>query len=129
MSEKVCIKKLKNPMIFIDYSLSINRVYENPEYCLIHQRKKLLLIVFDDMIADIKSNKKLSPIATELLLRQIVSNNLSDTEFKDFMKLYKNYTKEAFSFLVNDKSFLHRLSLLSFSRNLLLLSQNKVSHT
>ena len=78
------------------------------------------------MIADIKSNKKLSPIVTELLLRQIVSNNLSDTEFKDFMKLYKNYTKETFSFLVNDKRFLNRLSLLSFRRNLLLLSQNKV---
>ena len=101
-------------------------MYENPEYCLIHQRKKLLLIVFEDMIADIKSNKTLSPIVAELLLRQIVSNNLSDIEFKDFMKLYKNYTKETFSFLVNDKSFLNRLSLLSFRRNLLLLSQNKV---
>ena len=28
-----------------------------------------LLIVFDDMIADMESNKKLSPIITELFLR------------------------------------------------------------
>ena len=35
-------------------------------------------------------------------LQQIASNNSSNIEFKDFMKLYKYYTKERFSFLVND---------------------------
>ena len=35
-------------------------------------------------------------------LKQIASNHFSDTEFKDFLKLYKNYTKEPFSFFVND---------------------------
>ena len=35
-------------------------------------------------------------------LQQIASNYLSDTEFKDFMKLSKDYTKEPYSFLVND---------------------------
>ena len=35
-------------------------------------------------------------------LQQITSNHLSDTDFKNFMKLYKDYTKEPFSFLVND---------------------------
>ena len=33
-------------------------------------------------------------------LQQMVSNHLSNTEFKDFMKLYKDYTKEPCSFLV-----------------------------
>ena len=33
------------------------------------QQKKSVLIVFDDMIADMKSNKKLSPIVTEFYLR------------------------------------------------------------
>ena len=33
-------------------------------------RKRKTLTVFDDMIADIKSNKKLSLIVTELLLRE-----------------------------------------------------------
>ena len=37
-------------------------------------------------------------------LQQIVRNHLPDIEFKDFMKLYKDYTKEPFSFSVNDST-------------------------
>ena len=33
---------------------------------------------------------------------QIAYNHSSDINFKDFMKLYKEYTKEPYSFLVND---------------------------
>ena len=40
------------------------------------------------------------PIKREL--QQIASNHLSDIDFKDFMKLYKDYTKEPYSFLVKD---------------------------
>ena len=35
-------------------------------------------------------------------LQQIASNHLSDIDLKDFMKLYKDYTKETYSFLVNN---------------------------
>ena len=35
-------------------------------------------------------------------LQQITHNHSSDTESEDFMRLYKDYTKEPFSFLVND---------------------------
>ena len=90
-----------------------------------------------------KSNKKLSPIITELFLRerklnislvfisqsyfkvpkiirlntthyfimkipnktelqQIASNHSSDIDYRDFIKLYKDYTKEPYSFLVKD---------------------------
>ena len=51
-------------------------------------------------------------------LQQIASNRLSDIDFKDFMKLYKEYTQEPYSFLVNDIT----LSLdnpLRFGRDLL----------
>ena len=34
-------------------------------------------------------------------LQQIASNHLSDNEFKDFVKLYKDYTKQLYSILVN----------------------------
>ena len=34
-------------------------------------------------------------------LQQIESNHSSDNDFKDFTKLYKDYTKEPYSFLVN----------------------------
>ena len=55
--ENVGIKILKNPKAFIDYSQTIDDVYENLEdYNL--KKKKKMLIVFDDMIADMKSNKK-----------------------------------------------------------------------
>ena len=41
-------------------------------------------------------------IANKRELQQIASNHSSDIDFKDFMKLYKDYTKETYSFLVND---------------------------
>ena len=35
-------------------------------------------------------------------LQQTALNHSSDTDFKDFMKIYKECTKEPYSFLVND---------------------------
>ena len=51
-------------------------------------------------------------------IQQIASNHSSDTEFKDFVKPYKDYTKEPFSFLVKDKS-LPLNNLLRYRNNLL----------
>ena len=65
---KVGIKILKNPKAFIDYSSTIDDVYENLEDYNA-TKKRRVLIVFHDMIADMESNKKLSPIVTELILR------------------------------------------------------------
>ena len=111
---------------------------------IIHQR--IVLTVFDYMTAAMESNKKLSPIVTELLWRgckihvslvfisqsyikvpksirliaihyfimkipnkrelwQIASNHSSIIGFWNFMKLYKNYTKKPYSFLVNVKLY------------------------
>ena len=66
--EKVGTEKLKNPKAFIDHSQTINDVYENLEGYN-PTKKRRGLIVFDDMIADMESNKTLSPIVTELFLR------------------------------------------------------------
>ena len=107
------------------------------------RKKCKVLIVFDDMIADMINNKKLDSIVTELFIRgrklnfsivfltqsyfkvpkdvrlnsthffimkipnkrelqQIALNHSSDIDFKDSMKIYKKYTKEPYSFLVND---------------------------
>ena len=108
-----------------------------------------------------ESNKRLSPIVTELFLRgrklnvslvftfhlpniskclklirlnatyyfimkipnkrelsQIASNHSSDIDFKDFMKVYKDHTKEPYSFLVNDTT-LSSDNPLRFRKNLL----------
>ena len=118
-----------------------------------------MLVVFNDIKADRKTNEKLNPIVTEWLfkrkifnislvfilqsyfkvpkstrlnathysimkipnkkeLQQKVSNHSSDIEFKDFVKLYKDYTKEPFSFLVSD-TILSSDDPLSFRKNLI----------
>ena len=56
--QEVEIKKLKNPRAFIDYSQTIENVYENLEDYN-PTKKTRLLIVFDDMIGDMESNKKI----------------------------------------------------------------------
>ena len=56
------------------------------------------------------------PNKTEL--QQIASIHSSDIDFKDFMKLHKEYTKESFSFVVNDAT-LSSNNLLRFRKNLL----------
>ena len=43
-------------------------VYKNIEDCNPRKNRKVL-IVFDDMIADMINNKKLNPIITELFIR------------------------------------------------------------
>ena len=58
---------LKNPKAFTDYSRKID-VYENLEDRN-PTKKRRVLIVFDDIIADMKSNKNTSPIVTELFLK------------------------------------------------------------
>ena len=83
--EKVGIKKLKNPKALTDYSQTIDDVSENFEDYN-PTKKRRVLVVFDDMIADIESNKKLSPTVTELFLRgrklNIVLVFISQSYFK-----------------------------------------------
>ena len=50
------IKDLNNPNAFIEYSNDMNDVYENINNYN-KNRDKTVLIVFDDMIADIECNK------------------------------------------------------------------------
>ena len=53
---------------FIEYSNDIQDVYKNiDDYNLGKKRK--IIIVLDDMIADMISNKKLNPVVTELFIR------------------------------------------------------------
>ena len=59
--EKVRIETLKNTKAFIDYSQTVDDVHENLEdYNPTKKRRQL--IVFRDMIANIESNKKLTPL-------------------------------------------------------------------
>ena len=104
------------------------------------KRKRRVLIVFDDMIADIMTNKKFQAIIKELFIRcsklnislcflsqsyfsipkevrlnsthylimkiynrrelqQIAINHSADIDYKEFLKIYRNFTKVPYSFL------------------------------
>ena len=53
---------------FIECSNDIDDIYKSIEECNSNKKRKVL-IAFDDMIADVLSNKKLKPIVTELFIR------------------------------------------------------------
>ena len=136
------IKHLNDPNAFIECSNTMDNVYEN-----IHDynssRKRKILIVFDDMIADIMTNKKFQAIIKELFIRcrklhislvfitqsyfsvpknvkldsihylimkinnkrelqNIVINHSVDIDYQDFIKIYRECTKEPYNFLTID---------------------------
>ena len=66
--EKVGLDHFNDPRVFIEYSNDMQDVYKNIEDYNPGKKRKIL-IVFDDMIADMINNKKLNPIVTELLIR------------------------------------------------------------
>ena len=65
--EDAGIKHLNDPNAFMECSNTMDDVYEN-----IHDynsnRKRKILVVFDDMIADIMTNKKFQSIIKELFI-------------------------------------------------------------
>ena len=50
--EKIGTKKLRNPKAFIDYSQTIDDVYENLEDCNPTKKKRKVMMVLGDIIAD-----------------------------------------------------------------------------
>ena len=66
--EGVGINHFKDLKAFIEYSNDMNNVYRNINYYNPDKENKIL-IVFDDMIADMIQNKKLNSIVTELFIR------------------------------------------------------------
>ena len=65
--ENAGIKSLNDPSAFIEYSNAMDDVYYNI-YDYNPKRKREILIVFDDMIADIMTNNRLQAIIKEQLL-------------------------------------------------------------
>ena len=122
-------------------------------------RKLKVIIVFDDMIADILTNKKFQQILEELFIRSrkinislvfisksyfsvpknvrlncmhyyimkisnqielsnIAQNHTSDIVYKDFLKMYHNYTKKTYDFFTVDNT-LSSDNSLKYHQNLL----------
>ena len=155
--ENVGIKHLNDSKAFIECSNTMNDVYENIDNYN-PNRKRKILIVFDDMIADIMTNKKFQSIIKELFIRcrklnislvfitqsyffvpkdvrlnsthylvvkinnrlelqDIAINHSAAIGYKDFMKIYKECTKEPFNFMRIDTS-LPSSDPLRFRKNL-----------
>ena len=66
--EKVGLDHFKDAKAFMEYSNDMEDVYKTIENYNPGKKRKIL-IVFDDMIADMIINKKLNPVVTELFIR------------------------------------------------------------
>ena len=67
--ESADLKHFKDSKAFIEYSNDMDHIYKKIEECN-PKKKRKILIVFDDIIADMLSNKNLNPVVvTELLIR------------------------------------------------------------
>ena len=130
--KNVGIKHLNNPNAFIECSNTVDDVYENiNDYN--SNRKRKILIVFDDMIADIMTNRRFQAIIEDVILnsthflimkinsrkelQNIAINHYADIDYKDFMKIYRECTKEPFNFLTIDTT-LPASDPLRFRKNL-----------
>ena len=151
------IKHVNDSNAFIECSNTMEEVYENiGNYN--PNRKRKILIVFDDMIADIMTNKKFQSLIKELFIRcrkinislvfitqsyfsvpkdvrlnsthylimkinnrrelqNIAINHSADIDYKDFMKIYRECTKDRFNFLTTDTT-LQANNPLRFRKNL-----------
>ena len=139
--ESTGLKHFNDLKPFIEYSNDMQDVYKNNDEHNIDKERKIL-IVFDDMIADMINNKKLNSIVAELFIRgrklnislifitqsyfkvlkdvrlnsthffimkipnkrefqEIALNHSSHISTKNFIKIYKKYPAEPYSFLVN----------------------------
>ena len=151
------IKHVNDSNAFIECSNTMEEVYENTGNYN-PNRKRKILIVFDDMIADIMTNKKFQSLIKELFIRcrkinislvfitqsyfsvpkdvrlnsthylimkinnrrelqNIAINHSADIDYKDFMKIYRECTKDRFNFLTTDTT-LQANNPLRFRKNL-----------
>ena len=155
--ENAEIKHLNDLKASIECLKTMDDVYENIDHSN-PKRKRKILIVFDDMIADIRQNKKFQSIIKELFIRcrktnislafitqsyfsvpkdvrlnstyyfivkinnkrelqNIAINHSTDIDYKDFIKIYRECTKEPYNSLTIDTT-LPSTNTLRFRKNL-----------
>ena len=97
--EKVGLDHFDDPKDFIEYSNDMHDVYKNIEDY--NQRKKRkVLIIFDDMIADMINNKKLNPVVTELVIRGRKLNISTVFINQSYFKVPKDVTLNSTHFFI-----------------------------
>ena len=155
--ENAGIKHVNDPKTFIECSNTMDDVCKSIDDYNPNRRRKIL-IVFDDMVANIMTNKKFQAIIKELFIRcrkisislvfitqsyfsvpkdvrlnstlyfimkinnkrelqNIAINHSADIDYKDFIKIYRECTKEPYNFLTIDTT-LPLSNPLRFRKNL-----------
>ena len=116
------IKKRKVSIVFDDMVADmINNNKLNPIVTELFIRGRKLNISYFKVPKDVRLNSThffIMKIPNKRELQQIALNHSSDIDFKDFMNIYKKYTKEPYSFLVNGTT-LPSDDPLRFRKNLL----------
>ena len=112
--EKVGIGHLDDPKAFIEYSNDMRDVYKNINYYNPYKENKIL-IVFDDMIADMIHNKKLNSIVTELFIRGRKLNISLVFITQSYFKVPKDVRLNTTHFFIT--KIPNRTELLEIARN------------
>ena len=107
------LKHFNDPKAFIEYSNDMHDAYKNIDNYNPNKENKIL-IVFDDMIADMISNKKLNSIITELFIRCIKLNIslvfISQSYFK-VRKDVRNNSTHFFIMKISNKRDLQQIAI------------------
>ena len=97
--EKVGLNHYDDPKAIIEYSNGMQDVYKNiEEYNL--GKKRIVLIVFDYMIANMINDKKLNPLVTQLFVRDRKLNILLVLLHNHILKNHKKLNSILHTFLL-----------------------------
>ena len=110
---KVGLDHFKDPKAFMKYSNDMEDVYKNIKNYNPGKKRKIL-IVFDDMIADMINNKKLNSVVTEFFIRgrkdNIIIVFITQSYFKVPKDVRLNYT-HFFIMKIPNKRELQKIAL------------------
>ena len=98
------------------YSNDTDDIYKNIEEYNPHKKHKIL-IVFDDMIADMLSNEKLNPIVTDLLIRGRKSNISLAFITQSYFAVPKNIRLNSTRYFIIKVSNKRELQQITFNRS------------
>ena len=112
--ESTGLKHFNDSKAFIDYSNDVQDVYKNIEEYSIDKECKIL-IVFDDMIADMINNKKLNSIVTNMFITGTKSNSFLVFITQSYLKVTKDVRLNTTHFFITKIS--HRRELQQIALN------------
>ena len=121
--ENAGIKYVNDGNAFIECSNTMDDVYESINDYNPNRRRKTF-IVFDDIVFSVPKDVRLNltlyfimKIINKRELQNIAISHSADIDYKDFMKIYRECTKEPYNFLTIDTT-LPSSNPLRFRKNL-----------